>query len=59
MTVMFAPMPSMLFIRVRTRALQLAPHLTKATDGTIPVTAGPQTRMQDVMYLATWSVLVS
>merc|ERR1719160_726320 len=37
-TVMFAPMLSMLFIGTRMRALQL----TKATDGTIPVTAGPQ-----------------
>merc|ERR550537_1917296 len=36
------------------RALQL----TKATDGTIPTTAGPQTWVQDGMYLATWSVLV-
>ena len=32
---------------------------TKAADGTIPVTAGLQTRMQDGMYLATWSALVS
>merc|ERR1719337_161821 len=54
MTVMFAPMLSMLFIGARMRALQL----TKATDGTIPVTAGPQTWVQDGMYLATWSVLV-
>merc|ERR1719353_1918598 len=54
MTVMFAPMLSMLFIGTRMRALQL----TKATDGTIPVTAGPQTWVQDGMYLATWSVLV-
>merc|ERR1719316_1382895 len=53
-TVMFAPMLSMLFIGTRMRALQL----TKATDGTIPVTAGPQTWVQDGMYLATWSVLV-
>merc|ERR1719326_1825548 len=37
-TVMFAPMLSMLFIGTRMRALQL----TKATDGTIPPTAGPQ-----------------
>merc|ERR1719172_123692 len=54
MTVMFAPMLSMLFIGARMRALQL----TKATDGTIPTTAGPQTWVQDGMYLATWSVLV-
>merc|ERR1719183_2306662 len=54
MTVMFAPMLSMLFIGTRMRALQL----TKATDGTIPTTAGPQTWVQDGMYLATWSVLV-
>merc|ERR1719313_2855709 len=53
-TVMFAPMLSMLFIGTRMRALQL----TKATDGTIPTTAGPQTWVQDGMYLATWSVLV-
>merc|ERR1719421_2832155 len=39
-TVMFAPMLSMLFIAARMRALQL----TKATDGTIPPTAGPQPR---------------
>merc|ERR1719387_3282201 len=44
----------MLFIGTRMRALQL----TKATDGTIPTTAGPQTWVQDGMYLATWSVLV-
>merc|ERR1719265_459720 len=53
-TVMFAPMLSMLFIGARMRALQL----TKATDGTIPPTAGPQTWAQDAMFLATWSVLV-
>merc|ERR1719428_1375099 len=53
-TVMFAPMLSILFIGARMRALQL----TKATDGTIPVTAGPQTWVQDGMYLATWSVLI-
>merc|ERR1719345_597806 len=53
-TVMFAPMLSILFIGARMRALQL----TKATDGTIPTTAGPQTWVQDGMYLATWSVLV-
>ena len=34
-------------------------HLTKATDGTTPVTAGPQTWLQDGTYLETWSVLVS
>merc|ERR1719197_1681783 len=54
MTVMFAPMLSMLFIGARMRALQL----TKATDGTIPTTAGPQTWVQDGMYLASWSVFV-
>jgi len=53
-TVMFAPMLSMLFIGARMRALQL----TKATDGTIPPTAGPQPWAQDAMFLATWSVLV-
>merc|ERR1719236_130472 len=53
-TVMFAPMLSMLFIGARMRALQL----TKATDGTIPPTAGPQPWAQDGMFLATWSVLV-
>merc|ERR1719262_1430472 len=53
-TVMFAPMLSMLFIGARMRALQL----TKATDGTIPVTAGPQLWAQQAMFLATWSVLV-
>merc|ERR1719473_1846375 len=37
-TVMFAPMLSILFIGARMRALQL----TKATDGTIPPSAGPQ-----------------
>merc|ERR1719160_1299675 len=36
------------------RALQL----TKATDGTIPPTAGPQGWAQDGMFLSTWSVLV-
>ena len=58
MTVMFAPMLSTLFIGDRMRALQLAPHLIKATDGTNPVTAGPQTRVQDGIHLATWSVFV-
>merc|ERR1719443_1876574 len=53
-TVMFAPMLSMLFIGTRMRALQL----TRAKDGTIPTTAGPQTWVQDGMFLATWSVLV-
>jgi len=53
-TVMFAPMLSMLFIGARMRALQL----TKATDGTIPPTAGPQPWAQDGMFLATWSVLI-
>merc|ERR1719454_1681120 len=54
MTVMFAPMLSMLFIGARMRALQL----TKATDGTIPTTAGPQLWAQEGMFLSTWSVLV-
>jgi hypothetical protein len=53
-TVMFAPMLSMLFIGTRMRALQL----TKATDGTIPPTAGPQGWAQDGMFLSTWAVLV-
>jgi len=53
-TVMFAPMLSMLFIGARMRALQL----TKATDGTIPPTAGPQPWAQDAMFLSTWSVLI-
>merc|ERR1719265_967669 len=53
-TVMFAPMLSILFIGTRMRALQL----TKATDGTIPPTAGPQGWAQDGMFLSTWSVLV-
>merc|ERR1719269_215912 len=54
MTVMFAPMLSMLFIGTRMRALQL----TKATDGTIPPTAGPQGWAQDGMFLSTWSCLI-
>jgi hypothetical protein len=53
-TVMFAPMLSMLFIACRMRALQL----TKATDGTIPVTAGPQLWSQEGMFMSTWSVLI-
>merc|ERR1719248_274977 len=53
-TVMFAPMLSILFIGARMRALQL----TKATDGTIPPGAGPQSWAQDGMFLSTWSVLV-
>merc|ERR1719191_2272730 len=53
-TVMFAPMLSMLFIGCRMRALQL----TKATDGTVPPTAGPQPWAQEGMFLATWSVLI-
>merc|ERR1719389_1285127 len=53
-TVMFAPMLSMLFIGTRMRALQL----TKATDGTIPPSAGPQPWAQQGMFLFTWSVLV-
>ena len=42
MTVVFASMLSMFVIRARMRALPLALHLTKATDGTTPATAGPQ-----------------
>lgn len=53
-TVMFAPMLSMLFIGTRMRALQL----TKATDGTIPTTAGPQPWAQQAMFLCSWSVFV-
>jgi hypothetical protein len=53
-TVMFAPMLSILFISTRMRALQLA----KATDGTIPPSAGPPGYAQDAMYLCTWAVLV-
>merc|ERR1719326_2765414 len=53
-TVMFAPMLSMLFIGCRMRALQL----TKATDGTIPPSAGPQPWAQEGMFLSTWSVLI-
>lgn len=53
-TVMFAPMLSMLFIGTRMRALQL----TKATDGTIPTTAGPQPWAQQAMFLSSWSVFV-
>jgi len=53
-TVMFAPMLSMLFIGTRMRALQL----TKATDGTIPPSAGPQPWAQQAMFLCSWSVFV-
>lgn len=53
-TVMFAPMLSILFMGARMRALQL----TKAKNGTIPPNAGPQTWVQDGMFLATWSVFV-
>merc|ERR1719424_1380149 len=53
-TVMFAPMLSILFVGTRMRALQL----TKASDGTIPPTAGPQGWAQDGMFMCTWSVLV-
>jgi len=53
-TVAFAPMLSMLFIGARMRALQL----TKATDGTIPPSAGPQPWAQQGMFLASWSVLI-
>jgi hypothetical protein len=53
-TVMFCPMLAMLFIACRMRALQL----TKANDGTIPPTAGPQPWAQEGMFLSTWSVLI-
>merc|ERR1719409_922383 len=53
-TVMFAPMLSLLFIGCRMRALQL----TKATDGTVPPTAGPQPWAQEGMFLSTWSLLI-
>lgn len=52
--VMFAPMLAILFIGCRMRALQL----TKADDGTIPTTAGPQPWAQKAMYVASLSVLV-
>lgn len=51
-TVMYAPMLSILFIAARMRALQL----TKATDGTIPMGAGPLGFMQDSMYYSVWAV---
>jgi len=54
-TVDFAPMLCMLFIAVRMRAMQL----TKATDGTIPLDAGPQSWAQEAMFIASWSVLVA
>merc|ERR1719231_679222 len=47
-------MLSILFVGTRMRALQL----TKATDGTIPPTAGPLGWAQDGMFLSTWSCLV-
>jgi hypothetical protein len=53
-TVMFAPMLCMLYVGTRMRALQLA----KATDGTIPPSAGPQRWVQQGMFLSAWSVLV-
>jgi hypothetical protein len=53
-TVMYAPMLAILFIGARMRALQL----TKAKDGTIPASAGPQKWVQDAMFLATWAVFV-
>merc|ERR1719409_516695 len=53
-TVMFAPMLSMLYIGARMRALQL----TKATDGTIPPSAGPQLWAQEGMFMSTWAVLI-
>jgi hypothetical protein len=53
-TVMYAPMLAVLYIGCRMRALQL----TRANDGTIPVGAGPQTWVQDCMFLGTWAVLI-
>merc|ERR1719375_268203 len=53
-TVMFAPMLCMLYIGARMRALQLA----TSTDGTIPPTAGPQTWVQEAMFVSAWAVLV-
>jgi len=53
-TVMFAPMLCVLFLGCRMRALQL----TRAADGTIPPSAGPQDFAQHGMFLCTWSVLV-
>eukprot|EP00392_Amoebophrya_sp_AT5.2_P016420 g16681.t1 len=54
MTVMYAPMLSVLFVAVRMRALQLA----RTTANDIPKNAGPPTYAQECMFLATWSVLV-
>jgi len=53
-TVMFAPMLAVLFIGCRMRALQL----TKADDGTIPPSAGPQPWAQMAMYASSLSVLL-
>merc|ERR1719160_682432 len=53
-TVMFAPMLAILFVGTRMRALQL----TKAKDGTIPTTAGPQPWVQDAMFLGIATVMV-
>merc|ERR1719191_2152789 len=52
--VMFAPMLAILFIGCRMRALQL----TKADDGTIPTSAGPQPWAQMAMYASSLSVLL-
>merc|ERR1719162_2089018 len=49
----FAPMLSVLFLAARIRANQL----TKANDGSIPATAGPQLWAQQMMYMVTWSVI--
>merc|ERR1719217_1326880 len=53
-TVMFVPMLAVLFIGCRMRALQL----TRADDGTIPPSAGPQPWAQKAMYAASLSLLV-
>lgn len=53
-TVMYAPMLSIMFLAARMRALQLA----RASDDTMPLTAGPPLWMQQCMFLATWAVLI-
>jgi hypothetical protein len=53
-TVMYAPMLSVLFLAVRMRALQL----TRTEENKIPAGAGPSSKSQQCMYLATWAVLV-
>merc|ERR1719235_2707756 len=52
--VFFAPMISVVFIAARIRALQL----TKATDSTIPPSAGPQPWAQSAMFVASWGVVI-